>query len=129
MEFILQFQQYSDTVMYFVQLVAGVIFVVHAFPKLKDSKGAAKAMGSDMAAMPLILGLVELLGGVAFITGRFVEEAALLLALIMLGAIVTKVFKQKAPFTSLKSTGWEFELLLFAVTLSTLLSGGVPFGG
>ncbi len=49
---------------------------------------------------------------------------AVLLIIVMLGAIYHKMFKWNTPFSALDKMGWEFDLVLLAANLAILLSGG-----
>jgi uncharacterized membrane protein YphA (DoxX/SURF4 family) len=70
--------------------------------------------------MVLLVGTVEIIGGALLLIGYGTRIAAALLALNMLGAIVT--VKVSMGFVD----GWEFEAVLLAATLSLVLSG--PMG-
>lgn len=66
-------------------------------------------------------GLIEVVVAVALISGTYVREAGLVLAVIMLGAIYFKKFKWNTPFSSYNTTGWEYDLVLLAASLYFLL--------
>ena len=85
----------------------------------------AEMMGMpQMAMMPVVLGLVELLAGIGIILGFYTQLAALLLAIIMLGAIFVKKMKWRVSFAAMDKTGWEFDLILLAANIAILLTGG-----
>ncbi len=116
---------YSDHGLFFLRLVVGIIFIAHALPKLKNSEGMASMMGAGgMAGMIMLLGLVELLSGLALIIGWYMQVASLLLGIIMLGAIFMKTMKWAVPFAASDKTGWEFDLVLLAASITILLGGG-----
>lgn len=124
MPFFISLSQYEDVGLLIVRLALGIIFIYHALPKLKNPKAMAQMMGiSNMAAMPFVLGLVELLAGVALILGVYAQLAALLIAIIMVGAIFMKINAWKVPFAAQDKTGWEFDLVLLAAALLILFSG------
>lgn len=120
-----QLLQYSDLGVFLLRLAIAVIFIYHAIPKLKNSKGLANAMGmSHMPWFPGLLGALELVSAVGLILGIAIQLAALVLAIIMAGAIYFKVMKWKIPFSGMNQTGWEFDLILLAGALALLLGGG-----
>jgi uncharacterized membrane protein YphA (DoxX/SURF4 family) len=114
---------WSDHGLLALRIAVGVIFIYHAMPKLKDAKGLASAMGFPAGGV-LLLGSVEFLSGLAVITGILLELGALLLAIVMLGALYFKIAKWRVPFWAMDKTGWEFDLLLLAANLTLLTTGG-----
>lgn len=113
----------GDVALFLLRLAVGVIFIYHALPKLKDSKGMASAVGMPAQAI-VMLGLVELLSGAGLIFGVFTQIAAFLLAVVMVGAILMKAMKWKVPFAAQDKTGWEFDIILLAANLVILTTGG-----
>ncbi len=72
--------------------------------------------------MVTLQGLIEFLGGIAMIIGIQIQIIAVLLGIIMLGAIYYKIFKWKMMFSS--ANGWEFDLILLASNIAIFLIGG-----
>ena len=114
MTYLSYFSQFSVWGLWFLQFAVGVIFIYHGWPKLKNTK---KFFGIGGA----FHGLVEVLAALALIFSIYVREAALVLAVIMLGAIYMKKFKWKIPFASQSTTGWEFDLILLAACVFLLV--------
>lgn len=106
---------YGDVGILVLRLAIAIIFLVHGIKKL-DGK-----MGGFMT----FIGIAETVGGAALLVGFLTQWAALGIAIIMLGATYKKIMEWQVPFTSMKQTGWEFDLILFAgcVALMTLGSG------
>lgn len=120
---ILQLTQYSDLALLILRLTVAIIFVYHALPKLKNSQGMASGMGWPVGAV-LALGAVELLTAIGLVLGFYIQVAALLLSVIMLGAILMKIVRWKVPFAAMDKTGWEFDLILLAANIVILVTGG-----
>jgi putative oxidoreductase len=118
----------------------GFAFLYHGIPKLFTASGHAGIVGSlaamgvpAPAAMAWIVGLVEVLGGVALILGAFVGITTILLIIEMLVAM----FKVHLPngfnfvhITGMTNTGpvfgmpgYEVNLLYIAGLLALLLGG------
>ncbi|MBX4195688.1 DoxX family protein [Candidatus Parcubacteria bacterium] len=105
---------YQDEAMLLLRVVVGIIFVYHGLPKIRKPHGMAQGMGWPAWAI-VVLGLVEALGGLGILLGVYMQVAALLLALVMIGATWTKIAKWKIPFYTQTATGWEYDLVLFVV--------------
>jgi putative oxidoreductase len=57
------------------------------------------------------------------ILGLYAEIGALLVGLVMLGAIYHKIFVWHIPFSSMDKMGWEFDLILLGSAITILLLG------
>ena len=117
-----QLTQYDNIGLLVLRLAVAVIFIYHAMPKLKNAKGMAQMMGMP-AGMIFMLGAVELLSSLGLIFGIYTQLAALLLGIVMFGAIGMKTMKWGVPFAAMDKTGWEFDLILLAANMTLLLGG------
>jgi putative oxidoreductase len=115
----LDLSEYSRWGLYALQIAAGVIFIVHGIPKIKNPSGIAAALGVPNF-LGLVHGLAEVVGGLMLIFSFYTQVVALVFAVIMLGAIYFKLFKWKIGFMSQTTTGWEFDFLLLTVFLFLL---------
>jgi len=106
--------------LFLLRLVLGIIFIHHAVPKLKEPKKMAPGMGWSSNQI-FGLGIIEFISGVSVIGGVGVKLASLALAVIMFGAIYHKVKKWNVPFSAPNTTGWEFDLILLAASLTLYL--------
>jgi len=80
------------------------------------------------AGMIFMLGMVEILASLGIAFGVFTQVSALLLAIVMVGAIGTKIMKWNVPFAAMDKTGWEFDLILLFASIAILLGGGGSIG-
>src|SRR5438445_4942766 len=109
-----------------LRLVVGLVFVVHGAQKLFvfGLGGAAGFMATVGIPLPsvaaVVVTAVEILGGLALVLGLGTRVAAALLAFEMLVAILT--VRLKMGFVG----GYEFELTLFAASLSLALLAAGP---
>lgn len=116
---------YGDAGFLFLRLAVGVIFLYHSVSKLKKPVAMAAAMGKPgMAWFVRILGSAEFLGSASIILGMWLQLGALVLALVMVGAIFMKVSAWKVPFSAMDKMGWEFDLVLLSGSVLLLLTGG-----
>lgn len=118
-----QLTQYSDIGLYLLRLAVAVVFLVHGLPKLKNSQAMAQGMGWPKEAV-MLLGAVESLSAVAMILGIYVQWAAILLGIVMVGAMYHKIAKWHMSFSAHDKTGWEFDLTLLVANVAILLTGG-----
>lgn len=111
-----------------LRLALGAVFLLHGLPKLLQTPAYAELFARiglpAPAFMALLIGAMEVTGGLLVLTGYWVRIAAGLLALVMLGAIV--LVKGSRGFIN----GWEFDAVLLAAALSLGPSGtGRPTAG
>lgn len=118
-------KRYAHLAPALLRLALGVIFIAHGLPKFQHTAGVAEFFGSlgipAPAVMVIVVGTVEVVGGALLLIGVATRIAALLLAAVMLGAIVTVKFSM--GFVD----GYELDLLLLAGVLSVALSGPGSF--
>jgi len=124
---ILELNQFGDISFLVLRLVIAAIFIYHAMPKLKGAKMMSQAMGMP-AGMIFMLGGIEFLSSLGMIFGVYVQVAAFLLAMVMIGAIYFKTAKWHIPFGAMDKTGWEFDLILLAANIILLVNGGGAIG-
>lgn len=109
-----------------LRIAIGIIFLYHSIPKLTKSSMLAKAIGKPTAFI-VILGLAELIASFLVILGLYTQIGAIILSIVMLGAIYHKVFVWKIPFAAQDKTGFEFDLILLATALALLVLGAGTF--
>ncbi|MDO8486225.1 MAG: DoxX family protein [Candidatus Staskawiczbacteria bacterium] len=122
-----QLIQYNNIGLFILRLAVAAIFIYHSLPKLKNAKAMAQAIGMSTNSI-FVLGLVELLASIGLILGFYTQLSALLLAIVMAGAIWFKTMKWKVPFAAMDKTGWEFDLILLAANIVILFGGGGSIG-
>ncbi len=108
-----------------LRLGIGIIFIYHGAAKLFLTPTAMAAFFASIGLpgpFSLVVGAVELLGGLALITGIGMRIAAIALSVILLGATFTA--KWALGFVTPEGMpGWEFDFALLAGTLSLAFSG------
>ncbi len=123
-----------------LRLIIGFGFVYHGFPKLFNGQehemflGMLQGIGVPAAGlMAWLVGIVELLGGLAIIAGAFVSVAAALLIINMLVALFTVGLPNGFNFMNMTGMaeagpqfgmpGYEVNLLYIAGLLALFLRG------
>jgi len=117
---------YEDWGLLVLRVFLGLIFVYHGWPKFTMGMKAAGKMAKGIgipAGLFLLIGLGEFLFGIAAILGVWTQIAGIYFAILILGALYLKLSKWNAPFSSMKGTGWEFDLLILGAALVLLFNG------
>ncbi|MDE1770616.1 MAG: DoxX family protein [Thaumarchaeota archaeon] len=115
----LKTSKFHDLSHFGLRLVVGTFFIVHSQLKFGPGFGGFLQSVGIPAEMAPLIGLLELIGGIAIIIGILSRIASALLAIDMLGAIV--YIKKMQEFSG--KNGVELELLAFIILLSTMVLG------
>ncbi len=108
-----------DLALFILRLAVGIIFIAHGSEKLQRTKKTAQRLGLS-TAQAFMLGAAEILAAASFILGILPWLGALIVVIMMLGAIYFKSQKRGKDFTG--EGGWEFDFVLLAVALTILFS-------
>ena len=111
-----------DLALLVIRLILAAILLSHGIPKLTDWEGAQGFFTSVNIPLPtvsLVFAVVaEVVGGILILVGLWVEIAAVLVIVDMLGAIL---FVVKGAAFDLGKGG--IEVILIALALALLLAG------
>ncbi|MGA9150994.1 MAG: DoxX family protein [Candidatus Nitrosopolaris sp.] len=104
-----------------IRVLTGIIFIAHGIPKLIDIPGTENFFSHYVLGFPpemaVVIALLEVIGGLALLFGVLTRIAAILFIIEMIGATLT--VKLSKGFVS----GYDFDLLLVAASISLLLTG------
>jgi len=111
----------ADIALLVVRLVLAAVFIAHGISKWGNMTGTVAffAMLGLPALLAYAVATIELAGGIAMLLGVYTHWAGKLLALVMVGAIVTAKF----PHGGLAASELELGLLGNAVAIAMLGSG------
>jgi len=102
-----------------LRVVVGVFFIVHSIMKFNPQfQGFMTSVGLP-GEMSILIGLLELIGGILLVVGVLTRIASSLLAIDMFGAIV--YIKKIESFSG--KNGIELELLAFIILLTVIVLG------
>ncbi len=121
-DYLLLYQDWAPAIL---RVVLGLVFIIHGYPKLFTPMfaGWLETIGFKPGKFwALVVGVVEFFGGIALILGVFTQIAAALIAVNMLVAMA-RVKWGKVKLVEMEKTGWELDLIYFAVAVSLLLTG------
>ncbi len=112
-----------DAGLFLVRLALGVVFIAHGWQKFANMDATVGFFGTLGLApfFAYLVAAIELLGGLAVLLGVFARVAAVLLVLVMIGAIA--MVKSKVGFFG----GYEFDLALLLAALAVAVSGAGCF--
>ena len=102
---ITQAGKFAHEAMFFARVVIGCIFIYHSLSKL----------GGQMSVFMTLVGLVELVCAILILLGTKIRAAGSLLSLVLLGGIYSKIFLWNTGFSSVSTTGWEFDIVILAL--------------
>ena len=108
-----------DLVHFGLRITVGVLFIVHSIGKFDtSSKGFFSSVGLP-ADMAILIGLLELIGGILLVTGILSRIASSILAIEMLAIML---YVKKLQSFSGKG-GLELDLLAFVILLTVIVLG------
>jgi putative oxidoreductase len=114
---------YTDWALLLMRILVALIFGWSGCSHLKSPQQRAQSIGMSVP-FTIFLGAAELAGAIALVAGFLTQWAALGLIFLMLGAIYKKAIKWKTGFWGEKSMGWHYDLMLVAMNLVILTTGG-----
>ncbi len=108
---------------FLLRITAGSIFIYFGYTKIWKEKERRVSFFNKIgfgkgAVFFWLVSLAELIGGILLVLGFFTQVTAIILSLVILGAIYTKIRQPDLLDNSL-----EFFILLLAVLLSLLFLG------
>jgi putative oxidoreductase len=115
--------QFTDLALLFMRLLVGWVFVWSGWSHTRDPVTRGKSIGIS-PGITRLLGLAELSGGLGVALGVLPQIAALVLILVMLGAIQKKIFVWHSGFWGKSNDGWHYDLLFVAMCLVIATTGG-----
>ncbi len=118
-----QLLRFLDLALLLLRVTSAAVFFGSGVLHLKDPAGRAKSIEMS-PAFTVALGIAEVLASLALVSGILIQIGALGLILVGLGAIQKKIFAWKTGFWGEKGYGWHYDLMLLAMNLVILCSGG-----
>ena len=117
---------YTGFLALFLRVWVGANFVAHGYPKLGKSRQQTlqwtKSLGVPVLATYLAI-ILEFFGGLSLIIGFIVPIVGFFIALEMIGAILLKKTKMKAPYMGQNSYEIDITYLMLAIALIVLGAG------
>jgi putative oxidoreductase len=118
-----QLLQFSDVALLCLRLLVAVVFFESGRRHASDPVGRAASIGLS-PGVTRVLGWVEMAAALGVALGVFAQVGALVLMLVMLGAIQKKLFVWHTGFWGEQTYGWHYDLLFLVTNLVILTTGG-----
>ena len=118
-----QLLQFSDVALLCLRLLVAVVFFESGRRHASDPVGRAASIGLSPGTTR-VLGWAEMAAALGVALGVFAQVGALVLMLVMLGAIQKKLFVWHTGFWGDKTYGWHYDLLFVVTNLVILTTGG-----
>lgn len=97
----------------FLRVILAIMFIDSGRRHLSDPKGRAAGLGLPVW-LTVVIGAVEVVGGILIVLGLFTHVAAFFLSGVMFGALFFKFFVWKTGMYGEKGDGWYYDALLLA---------------
>jgi putative oxidoreductase len=118
-----QLLRFSDVALLCLRLLVAVVFFESGRRHASDPVGRAASIGLSPGTTRM-LGWAEMAAALGVALGVFAQMGALVLMLVMLGAIQKKLFVWHTGFWGEKTYGWHYDLLFLVSNLVILTTGG-----
>ena len=112
-----------------LRVSVGVVMFAHGLPKIFWKREVFNKKWKSEYGFPkgtvLITGIIQVVGGLAIITGIFIQPVSLILALNMVVATYISIWNHGEPFLSTpEGKGWDVNLLLVGALITLIFLGG-----
>ena len=111
-----------------IRIVGGVILIAHGLPKWANRKQVAQNWGKGGMPFPrlavLLAWVFEVPVGFLYIAGLFTGWASLIMLVFTLGATWWSIRVSQEKFVSYGTKGYDLNVSLLALFLTTALAGG-----
>jgi putative oxidoreductase len=118
-----QLLRFSDVALLCLRLIVAAVFFESGRRHTSDPVGRAASVGLS-PGVTRILGWTEMTAALGVALGVFTQVAALVLMLIMLGAIQKKIFVWHIGFWGEQTYGWHYDLTFLLANLVILTTDG-----
>jgi putative oxidoreductase len=118
-----QLLRFSDVALLGLRLIVTAVFFESGRRHAADPVGRAASIGLS-PGVTRFLGLAEMAGALGIALGVFTQVAALVLILVMAGAIQKKIFVWHIGFWGEQNSGWHYDLTFLLANLVILTTAG-----
>ncbi len=112
-------KKYSDAGLAALRISVAAVFLYHGFTKFGLWSAAPTGMDGGMVALMKALSIIEPIVALLVLIGFFTRLSAMILGLIMIGAIYMKITAFKVGYGG----GWELDANILAENIALLTLG------
>jgi putative oxidoreductase len=105
----------------FLRIIVAVVFFSSGMSHLRKPSNRVSELPHSLT---ILLGMVEIIAPIMIAVGIYVQIVAMMLIIIMAGAISIKIFVRNVGFYSSDSLGWHYDTLLLCANFVFLAGGG-----
>lgn len=106
-----------------LRLITAIVFFSSGRSHAQKPAERGKQIGMSSSATR-VLGIVEIIGALSIALGLYAQLGALLIMVVMLGAMHRKIFIWKTGFYADKGYGWHYDLTWFIAAAVIFATGG-----
>jgi putative oxidoreductase len=114
---------FVDLALLCLRVMVAAIFFASGLRHARDPVARGKSIGMS-PAFTWALGVVQMAAAAALAVGLLTQVAALVLIVVMLGAIQKKIFEWHTGFWGEKESGWHYDLMLVTMNLVIFATAG-----
>ena len=118
-----QLLRFGDLALLCLRLIVAAVFFESGRRHAGDPVGRAASIGLS-PGVTRILGWAEMAAALSVALGLFAQVGALILIVVMLGAIQKKIFVWHTGFWGEQTYGWHYDLTFLIANLVILTTGG-----
>lgn len=118
-----QLLRFGDVALLCLRLIVAAVFFESGRRHAGDPAGRAASIGLS-PGITRVLGWAEMAAALSVALGVFVQVGALVLMVVMLGAIQKKIFVWHIGFWGENTYGWHYDLTYLIANLVILTTGG-----
>ncbi len=109
-----------------LRIITGIVFFSSGRTDLQKPAERGKATGLSLGGIKF-LGVMEIIAGISVVFGIFAQIGAIIIMVVMLGAMYKKKFEWKIGFYDEKDIGWHYDLTWFISAFVILATAGGAF--
>ncbi|OAB80425.1 DoxX family protein [Cochleicola gelatinilyticus] len=106
-----------------LRIIIAIIFFSSGKNHILNAEERADSIGMSTKSTK-VLGIIEVIAAVSLALGIFTQIGAIIVILIMLGAIYKKTVEWKTEFFAEEGYGWHYDVFLLAGSLVILATSG-----
>lgn len=114
---------YTDISLLLLRLMIAIVFITSGWAHAANPKARAKDIEMPVP-VTFCLGVWEMIGALSVGLGFYPQIGAIMLILVMLGAIYKKIFSWHMGFFHNHTDGWHYDVIFLIANLVVLTTAG-----